>query len=461
MADEIRADICVIGAGAGGLSVASGAAQLGARVVLIEAARMGGDCLNTGCIPSKALLAASRRAGAGRMTPFAEAMAHVRDTIDTIAPHDGQTRFEGLGVRVLRGRATFAGPDRLIAGGQMIVARRFVIATGSVPVVPDIPGLDQVPYLTTDTLFQIAELPGHLVILGGGAVGAEMGEAFARLGAEVTIVEAARFLGREDADAADVVRQGLLRLGVVLHEGTPVRRVAAAGSAVHLHLADDVVVAGTHLLVATGRRPFYDGLNLEAAGIARDGGAIRTDRRLRTTNRRIYAVGDATGRAQTTAAAGHHAGVVVRRLALGLPAVIAEAHIPTVVHTDPALARIGPTQAEARARFGTRLQIVRHDFADLDRAIAEGRREGFCKLLVVRGRVVGVTIAGQGAGDLIAVWALLIAGDIKLSLQTSAVLPYPVLSEVSSRAASAYFAPKVFGNPWVRRFVRLVQTVIP
>ncbi len=464
----IETDVCVIGAGSGGLSVAAGAVQMGARVVLIEGHKMGGDCLNYGCVPSKALLSAARAAKAAgpveaeaARTRYAAAQAHVRATIAAIEPHDSQERFEGLGVQVIRGYARFTGPDSVEAGGQTIRARRFVVATGSSPVVPDISGLDRVPHLTNETLFDMPDLPGHLLVMGGGPIGLEMALAHRRLGAQVTVIEGAQALGREDAQAAAVVLAQLRAEGIEIIEGAQVERVSGRTGAIEVQVTGGTVFHGTHLLVAVGRRPNIDRLDLKAAGIRHTADGITVGDDLRSTNRRVYAIGDVAGRGQFTHLAGYHAGIIIRAAVLGLPAKARADHIPRVTYTDPELAQVGPTEAEARRKFGARLQVLRVDMAQIDRAQAEGRTEGFLKLMAVSGRPIGATIVGAQAGELIAPLCLAISARMKLSALAGTVLPYPTLAEIGKRGAGAYFSPKLFDNPFVKRMVRLVQRVMP
>jgi pyruvate/2-oxoglutarate dehydrogenase complex dihydrolipoamide dehydrogenase (E3) component len=469
MTGRIETDLCVIGAGSGGLSVAAGAVQMGARVVLLEGGEMGGDCLNTGCVPSKALLAAGKHAhalgtgGGFGVAPvkaeidFAGAQDHVARTIASIAPHDSQERFEALGVTVIRAYGRFISRTEVAAGDAVIAARRFVIATGSRPAIPPIPGLAEVPYDTNETIFALPERPRHLLILGGGPIGVEMAQAHRRLGSAVTMVEAARALGREDPEAAAVVLTALRAEGIDIHEDSPAERVSGAAGAITLHLQDGASVTGSHLLVATGRQVITDALGLDRAGIARNDRGIKTDAGLRTSNRRVYAIGDAAGGAMFTHLAGYHAGVVIRSALLGLPARARNDHIPRTTYTDPELAQVGLTEAEARRRYGTRLDVVRADFAENDRARAEGRTEGFLKLMIVRGRPIGATLVGAGAGELIQLWALAIANRLKLSAITAMVAPYPTLGEISKRAAGAWFAPRLFDSAMVKRIVRLVQ----
>lgn len=466
---HITADVCIIGAGSGGLSLAAGAAQMGARVVLIEGGEMGGDCLNAGCVPSKALLAAAKaahavQAGAGfgisaaaPQIDFAAAKAHVSAAIAAIAPMDSQERFEGLGVQVLRAFGRFIAKDQVQAGDDIITARRFVIATGSRPFIPPIPGLSQVPYLTNETIFAQTIRPDHLIILGGGPIGLEMAQAHRRLGARVSVIEGAKALGRDDPEAAAVVLAALMREGVEIYENQPAQEITSEGTGICVHMAGGAKITGSHLLVATGRKVALEGLGLDAAGIAHTPRGISVTPALRSiSNRRVYAVGDAAGGLQFTHVAGAHAGVVIRQILLGLPARAAQT-VPWVTYTDPELAQIGPTESEARAKYGAKLSVHRVDFTHNDRAVATGHTIGFLKLMVVNARPVGVTIVGSGAGEMIGLWALAISARLKLSAISAAILPYPTLSEISKRAAGAYFAPKLFESGMIKSVVRFVQ----
>ena len=466
---RIPTDLCIIGAGSGGLSLAAGAAQMGARVVLVEGAEMGGDCLNTGCVPSKAMLAAGKAAQARRVggfgtaasdpqVDFAAAKDHVHRVIAQIAPVDSQERFEGLGVRVIRAWGRFISPTELQAGDDVISARRFVIATGSHALVPAIPGLDTVPYLTNETIFALRDRPAHLVIIGGGPIGMEMALAHRRLGSEVTVIEGARALGRDDPEAAAVVLARLRAEGVTIHEGQAVTEVAGN---IAVTLADGRRIAGTHLMLAIGRKVALDRLNLDAAGVAFTPKGVTVDAALRSSNKRIFAVGDAAGGLQFTHVAGYHAGIVLRQAVLGLPARTRGDHIPWVTYTDPELAQIGLTEAEARASHGAALTVVRADFRHNDRAITEGHQAGFLKVMVVRGRPIGATCVGHGAGEVITLWSLVISQRLKMSAVAGMVSPYPTYGEISKRAAGAYFSPKLFDSAMVKRMVRLVQRWLP
>lgn len=468
----IKTDLCVIGAGSGGLSVAAGAVQMGARVVLIEAHAMGGDCLNTGCVPSKALIAAAKAAEAQRrgftgvaavnpVVDFAAVKDHVAAVIGAIAPHDSQERFEGLGCTVIRAFARFTSPHEVEAGGTRIQARRFVIATGSRAFIPPIPGIAATPYLTNETIFSLRERPAHLIIIGGGPIGMEMAQAHRRLGCEVTVIEAGKILGREDPELAAMLIESLRAEGIALHEGQAVTGVSGHDGAIEVVLGDGSRVAGSHLLIAAGRQVSLEGMGLDKAGVAFTPKGVTVDDRLRSTNRRVYAVGDAAGGLQFTHVAGWHAGIVIRQALLGLPARARSEAVPRVTYTAPELAQVGLTEAEAQTRHGSAMSVHRVGFALNDRAQAEGKAEGMIKLMVAKGRPVGVSILGPQAGELIGLWALAISARLKLSAISGTILPYPTLSEISKRAAGAYFSPKLFANPMLKRIVRLVQRLIP
>jgi pyruvate/2-oxoglutarate dehydrogenase complex dihydrolipoamide dehydrogenase (E3) component len=469
---RIETDICIIGAGSGGLSVAAGAVQMGARVVLIEGHKMGGDCLNYGCVPSKALLAAGHKAHAtataGFGTPghatepdFAAAKDHVRAAIETIAPVDSQERFEGLGVHVIREMARFVSETEVEAGPHRITARRFVIATGSGPFVPPIPGLSETPYFTNETIFDLRERPRHLIIIGGGPIGMEMAQAHRRLGSAVTVLEGAKALGKDDPEAAALVLDTLRAEGVEIVEGAKVSAVSGTEGAIAVETEDGGRHEGSHLLIAVGRQVKVNGLDLEKAHVGYDRKGVTVDKGLRTTNKRIYAVGDAAGGLQFTHVAGYHAGVIIRPMLFGLPAKARTDHIPHVTYTDPELAHVGLTEAEARKKHGDALFVARADFDHNDRAIATGQATGFAKVMVVKGKPVGATIVGPQAGELIQTWALAIAGGLKMSAIAGMVAPYPTLGEINKRAASAYFSPKLFDSALVKRVVRFVQRVVP
>jgi len=458
--EQLSSDLLVIGAGSGGLSVAAGAVQMGASVILLEGGEMGGDCLNYGCVPSKSLLAMGKKALTGDVS-YAQAMGHVQHVIDTIAPVDSQDRFEGLGVRVIRAFGRFVSPHEVEAGNYRIKARRIVIATGSSPMVPPIPGLGEVPYMTNETLWTLTDRPDHLIILGGGPIGLEMAQAHVRLGSKVTVVEAANALGRDDPEMAAMVLQRLREEGVEILERTSVTNVAPTAEGVLVALSDGQSVTGSHLLIAAGRVPNTEKLNLAAAGIDLDGRNIRVNAQLKTTNRRVYAIGDVTGLMPFTHTAGYHAGVIIRSALFGLPAKAKHGHITYATYTQPELAQVGLTEAQARNAHGDKLEVARFDIHHNDRAIAEGRAEGLIKVMVVKGRPVGVSIVGDQAGELISLWSMAIANNMTMAQISAMVAPYPTYAEINKRAAGAYFAPRLFDNPKVKRVVGLVQRLLP
>jgi len=468
MAERLTPDICVIGGGPGGLSVAAAAAAFGVPTVLIEYHKMGGDCLNTGCVPSKALLAAARRAqvtrdagpfgldGRNIAVNFAKVHDHVFGVIAAVAPADSAQRFAGLGVRVIYGHAKFLDRDTVAVDDLEIRARRFVIATGSKPAVPPIPGLGAGAYLTNETIFDLKERPGHLIIIGAGSVGLEMAQAFRRLGSSVTVLEAARPLATDDPECVGVVLNNLEREGVVIRCGVNVVGVSRAGNIVTTTIevaGAEQTVTGSHLLVAAGRRPAIDGLNLAAAGIRYDHSGIIVDRKLKAANRRVYAIGDcAANHPRLTHAANYHAGLVIRNALFRLPVRANDCAVPRVIFTEPELAQTGLTEAEARARR-IKIRIARWPYNDNDRAQTERSTRGHIKIITTgRGKIVGVTIVGTQAGELIAMWTLAISHGLNIRALTNIVLPYPTLSEVGKRAAIDYFAPGLT-DPWVRRII--------
>ena len=472
MNEVLTPDICVIGGGSGGLTVAAAAAAFGVEVVLVEKGRMGGDCLNYGCVPSKALLAAGKQAEAMRhasrfgiadvepQVNFGQVNRHVQGVIDAIAPNDSVERFTALGVRVIQAHGRFTGKRTLLAGDVEIRARRFVIATGSSPLVPPIPGLDSVGYLTNETLFEQTRKPGHLVIIGGGPIGMEMAQAHRRLGSEVTVLEAARALGKDDPELAAVVLRRLCAEGVDIREQAKVTGVEPRGKAgVRVHAATpdgDIVVDGTHLLVAVGRAVNVDGLDLDKAGIAHDRRGIKVTDKLRTTNRRVYAVGDVAGGLQFTHVAGYHGGLVLRPLLFRLPARVNETIIPWVTYTDPELAHVGLTEDAARQKHRN-ISVLRWPYAENDRAQAEHRTDGLIKVVTDRrGRILGATIAGAHAGEMINLWGLAVSKGMTVRDIAGYVPPYPTMSEIGKRAAVSYYAAST-RNPWVRRLIGFLR----
>ena len=471
MAERLQPDICVIGAGSGGLSVAAAAAAFGVSVVLIEKDKMGGECLNTGCVPSKALIAAGKRAhaladarafgvSAGPAdVDFAKVHRHVHDVIAAIAPNDSKERFNGLGVRVIAGAARFKDRNTVVVGdGIEIAARRFVIATGSSPALPPIAGLEAVPYLTNETVFDLTARPEHLVVIGAGAIGLELAQAFHRLGAAVTVLEAGEPLAREDGECAAIVLDALAREGVIVRSNVTVARVEGTGAKIKVVLAGDgeEAIEGSHLLIATGRRANTDGLALEQARIACDRNGIVVNKRLKTTNRRVYAIGDVAGRGQFTHLANYHAGLVIRNALFRLPVKVNADLVPRVTFTDPELAHVGLTEAQARAR-GLSIRLLRWPYHENDRAQTERETVGHIKVVTDgRGNIRGATIVGAGAGELITTWTLAIDRGLPIRALAGIIVPYPTLAEIGKRAAITYFTPSLT-NVWVRRIIALLR----
>ncbi|MAM25893.1 MAG: dihydrolipoamide dehydrogenase [Rhodobacteraceae bacterium] len=470
---RIKTDILVIGAGSAGLSVAAGAVQMGARVVLLEGHKMGGDCLNYGCVPSKALIATGKAAHAQRTSEqygvaaaegkvdYAAAKDHVAGVIEQIAPVDSQERFEGLGVEVIREYGRFISDREVQAGETVIEARRIVIATGSSPMVPPIDGLQDVPFETNETLFDLREKPRHLLIVGGGPIGMEMAQAHIRMGCEVTVIEGDRALGKDDPETAAVVLRVLKDEGVVIEENAKAARISGTAGDIKVEAEDGRVFAGSHLLMAVGRKNNTEKLDLDKAGIKAENGSVKVDASMRTSNRRVYAIGDVAGGMQFSHVAGYHAGVIIRSLLFAIPSKAKTAHIPWVTYTAPELAQVGATEKEAREKHGDRLEVVRFHYNENDRAIAERQTTGLIKVMVVKGKPVGASIVGHLAGELIGLWALALANNLKMSQIAGMVAPYPTYGEINKRAAGAYFSPRLFDSKLVKTVVSLVQRLVP
>ena len=468
MLNEITADICVIGGGAGGLSVAAGASQLGANVVLLESGKMGGDCLNHGCVPSKAMIAAAHAAhavrsadrfgiGAGEPSVnFEKVHEHVHDVIGAIAPNDSVERFEGMGVRVIQERGKFVGANKVQAGGTVITAKRVVISTGSRASVPPIPGMEEVPFLTNETIFNKKVAPDHLIVIGGGPIGSELAQAHRRLGCSVTIIEMFSLLGRDDPELTEVVKNRMKAEGILMREGSKIIGVERSDRGVAVVIEEDggeERIEGSDLLVSAGREANLEGLDLEAAGIDYDKHGVTVDNRLRTTNKRVFAIGDAAGGFKFTHLAGYHAGIVIRNMLFRLPAKVDHSALPWVTYTDPELAHVGMTEAQAREKHGD-IRVLRHSFAENDRAQAQRETDGMAKVITTaKGIIVGASIVGPHAGELLQSWILPIQRKMKIGAVAGLIIPYPTLGEVSKRAAGSYYTPKLFSEK-TRQIVR-------
>ena len=466
-------DLAVIGGGAGGLVVAAGGAALGAKVALVEKHKLGGDCLWYGCVPSKTLIKSARiahqmrRADRWAIAPvapqidLAAVMERVAGVIRGIEPNDSPERFRGLGVDVILGEGRFTGPDCFEVGGRRITAKHYVIATGSRPAAPPVPGLEGVPYLTNETVFGLRESVRHLLVIGAGPLGCELAQAFRRLGSEVTVVDVATsVLAREDLDLAEVVHRAMEAEGVRFRLGATI--ASAAGRAGDLRLMlkarDGTVetIEGSHLLVAAGRKANVEGLGLDAAGVEVDHGRI-VNTGLVTTNPRIMVIGDAAGGLQFTHVAEHHAGVVLRRTLFRMGWTKPSAVVPWCTYTDPELARVGLSETEAKQR-GVAHQVYRFPFEDIDRARAEGETEGCAKLVTdPRGRILGAAIVGAHAGELIAEAVLAMNHRLKASALSASIHAYPTLAQVNRRAADQRLKEGLTpsSKAWIKRLFGL------
>lgn len=464
MASKYDYDLCVIGGGSGGLSVAAASAQLGASVVLLENGKMGGDCLNYGCIPSKALISAGKAAYAQThsakygVTPvkpkvdFEQVHRHIHGVIASIEPLDSQERFEGLGVRVIREAGRFIDGDTILVGDEQIKARKFVVATGSSPGAPPIPGLDRVPYLTNETIFDNKKLPKDLIVIGGGPIGMELAQAHARLGSNVTLLEAFTPLGKDDPELTKFVLSRVIEDGVRVLPGIKINNVSHSNKGFELdceYRGKRQLIKGSDLLVAAGRTPNVVGLDLERANIEFSKRGIKVNKGMRTSNKRVYAIGDVAGGLQFTHMANYHAGLVVRNALFGLPVKESTGHIPWVTYTEPELANVGLSEEQAREQHG-KIQILRWPYAENDRAQAERKAEGLIKVIVTpKGKILGAAIVGTNAGELIHVWSLAISSALNIKAFTGYVVPYPTLGEVSKRAAITHFSG-LASNKWIQ-----------
>lgn len=479
-------DICVIGAGSGGLSITAAAAQLGLNVVLIEKGEMGGDCLNTGCVPSKALLAAAKRAhdvqktvitkdsspedvlnamGVTSKQPDIDYMAvqhHVAEVIAGIAPHDSVERFEGLGAKVIKGRASFIDKDTVSIDGTdiTVTAKKFVIATGSAPFIPPIKGLENSGFVTNEEIFSLPEQPNHLIVIGGGPIGVEMAQAHRRLGSDVTIITDQKVLPRDDAELSIFVRQSLEKDGIQMIEHAHIKEIKGASPKVtidYTSVKDDTETAhklsGSHILLATGRRAALSNLGLAKAGIQYTNKGITVDAKLRCVSRKhIYAVGDCVGGPQFTHIAGYHAGIVVKNMLFKIAAKVDYRTLPYVTYTDPELAQTGLTEAQAIAQYGpSKITVLRFSFKENDRARATRKTNGMIKIIAFKkgfrkNRIIGAGIVGENAGELIQLWTLAIHKNLKIADIATYISPYPTLGEISKRVAGSYYTPTLFSE---------------
>ena len=450
-------DVIVIGAGAAGLTAAGGCALFGLKVALIEAGEMGGECLNTGCVPSKALITAARRAAEARegtrfgvtleppTVEWAGVRRHIRDAIAAIEHHDSQERFEEMGCEVIRARARLTGKHTVEVRGRTLAAPRIVLATGSRPTIPSIDGIEEVPYLTNENLFDLEVLSDHLVIVGAGNIGMEMAQAFRRLGSAVTVVAPHAPMGRDDPDSVAVLVAQMRGEGVRFVEGEAAKASGAEGG-IRLELDSGEVVEGTHLLIATGRTANVVGLGLDTAGIEVGKNGIAVDARRRTSVKSIYAIGDCRDGPRLTHVSGYEGSNVALEITLGIPSKVDWAALPWCTYTDPEVAQVGLTERQARDKHGDAVTVVRQDFAENERACAEGRTTGQLKLVLKGKKVLGVSIVGTDAGELLLPWSQAITGKASTFALGSAVIAYPTRSEISKAVAFAAWEPTVFGG---------------
>ncbi|MGE4505268.1 MAG: NAD(P)/FAD-dependent oxidoreductase [Desulfovibrionaceae bacterium] len=466
-------DVLVIGGGSAGLTVASGAARLGAKTLLAEREeRLGGDCLHYGCVPSKTLIHASRvyhfmqhaeNFGLPPVFPppveFPRLAARIREVVGTIQKHDSPERFCSLGAQVEFGPARFLDEHTVEVGEKRFTARSIVVATGSRAWIPDLPGFAETEFLTNRELFDLEHLPSSLIVLGGGAVACEMAQAFARLGSRVSLVQrSAQLLSSEDEDMAALVRESLAADSVVVTTSAQVGSIGRDRA--HKHVVCDtdrgrMRVMGAEILVALGRAPNVSGLGLENAGVDHDRRGIRVDERMRTSRPHIFAAGDVTGRHQTTHAAGYEGGIVVANAVLRLPRKADYTFMPRCTFTDPELACVGMNEREAK-RAGLDYSVRYEDFAENDRALAEGSGAGRLKLVLDgRGRPRGVQLAGPHAGELVAQWVALFSSGGRLTDMAGAVQPYPTLAEINKRAAGGIVGEKLF-SPKVKKILQFL-----
>ena len=471
----LKPNFCIIGAGSGGLTFAAAAVQMGASVVLLERKKMGGDCLNSGCVPSKALIAASRigheiihspKFGWSVSKPvvnFQKVHDHIHEVINNIKPHDSVERFEKLGVQVVLEEGKFLDDMTLETNTYLIKAKRFIIATGSMPFVPPINGLQDISFYTNEIIFDLTELPSHLVVIGGGPIGIEMAQAFQRLGSKVTVLEAFVALPKDDPEITSRLKNILIAEGIDLNEKVEISSVkqSTKGKQINYRTSEgaEKQVIASHIIVATGRRPNIQNLNLEAAHIKFLPRAIEVNANLRTTNSRVYAIGDCIGGYQFTHVAGYHAGLVIRNSIFRLSVKVETQAIPWVTYTDPELAHVGFLESQLKTQ-NIPYKLLQMDFNENDRAQTEKRTEGMIKVLVSpNGYVLGATILGLHAGELIYPWVMVIQNKLKLSAITSSIVPYPTLNDINKKVAGSFYAEKIF-SLFMKRFVRVIMSLI-
>ncbi len=458
-------DIGVIGAGAAGLTVTAGAAQLGAKTLLIEKeSLLGGDCLHYGCVPSKTLIRTAqvyhqmKKAEEFGLPPvdlrpvdYQQVAKRIQSVIQTIQKHDSEERFCGLGAKVEYGDATFVDEHSLRLNGKIYSAKNWVIATGSSPSIPPIEGLDKTPFITNKEIFSLDHLPRSMIILGAGPIAIEMAQAFCRLGTQVSVIQRSnQILSKEDKDMAGEVMEALRSEGVTIHLNTTVVSTKDLGTEREITIRDredqKTTLRAETILVAMGREANLADLGLENLGVEFSGKGLQVDNRLRTTQKHIYAAGDATGSYLFTHAAGYEGGIVISNAIFHLPRKVNYTYLPWCTYTDPELASIGMNEKAAKAA-GIDYSVWTEEFKDNDRSLAEGEKVGKIKMILdAKEKPLGVQILGPQAGELLCEWVAILNGKVKLSTLATAVHPYPTLGEINKRVAGTFFSPKIFSG---------------
>ena len=458
-------DIGVIGGGAAGLTVTSGAAQLGAKTLLVEKEKeLGGDCLHFGCVPSKTLIKTAQvyhimknadkyglQAVEAPPIDFKKVSGRIKSVIGVIQKHDSRERFCRLGAKVEFGMPVFADEHSVQLNGKILSAKNWVIATGSSPFIPPIKGLDKTGYITNKEIFYLDRLPKSMIILGGGPIGSEMGQAFNRLGTRVYIVDLGdQILGKEDKDMADTVKEVMESEGVVFYLNASIEAVRDTGEEKEVMITDkegaSVTLRAETVMVAVGRTPNIGQMGLEDIGVRFNRFGIEVDKRLRTNHKHIYAAGDVNGGYLFTHAAGYEGGIVVSNAVFRLPRNTDYTYLPWCTYTDPELASIGMNEKTAKAS-GVEYSIIVEEFKNNDRSLAEAEKTGKIKMLLnEKEKPIGVQIVGPHAGDLVSEWVAVLNGKVKLSTLAAAVHPYPTIGEINKKVAGTYFTPKIFSD---------------
>ncbi len=450
-------DVIVIGGGAAGLTAAGGCALFGLKVALIEGNKMGGECLNNGCVPSKAIITAAKRAQEAReekrygvqlaapKVEWAGVHKHIHDAIAHIEPHDSKETFEEMGCEVIMAHATITGKQSVEVGGRTLTAPRIVIATGSGPFVPPIDGLETTPYLTNENLFDLPELPAHLVIIGGGVIGMEMAQSFRRLGSDVTIIEPGEPMGRDDRESVQVVVDTMKEEGVTFVQGKAEKVEGSEGN-ITVHTGGGETVTGSHLLIAVGRKARVTGYGLEELGMELGRNGIKVDDRRRTSVKGIYAIGDCREGPRLTHVSGYEGSNVALEITTGIPTKVDWKALPWCTYTEPEVAQIGMTEQEAKEKHGDAVTIIKEGFDHNERAIAEDSTKGHLKVILKGKKVIGASICGKNAGELLLPFTQSITGKSNTFAMGSAIISYPTRSEITKAAAFSAWEPTVFGS---------------